>query len=316
MNEEEDQYVEVNDADDAIDYGDFHSGMVTVIGRPNVGKSSLVNMLVGQKVSIVSHKPQTTRHRIQGVLHHERAQVVFVDTPGMHSGGKRALNKLMNDAAVSAIHDVDLILFVVEAKRWTDEDQAVLERLRTLSTPVGLVINKIDRVPDKDELLPEIARLSKLHAFAFVVPLSALRRANLGGLIEELVKRMPPGPPLYPDDMIVGHDPAFAASETVREKLVRSLHKELPYALAVTVDEYREDGGLTRISATIWVEREGQKKIVIGEAGETLKRVGMNARRDLERALGGKVFLKLWCKVKENWSDDLRALRQFGYESD
>jgi len=295
---------------------EFRSGMVTILGRPNVGKSSLLNALVGAKVSIVSHKPQTTRHRIQGVLNAEDAQVVFVDTPGLHSGGKRALNRFMNDAAASAVHDVDVILFVVEAGRWTDEDQQVLERLAKLETPIGLVINKVDRIADKEKLLPEIAKHAARRNFAFVVPLSAAKRSNLEALTTELVARMPEGPPLYPQDMLVGHDQSFSASEIVREKLIRTLHQELPYATTVTIDEYRDDDGMMRISATIWVEREGQKKIVIGEGGDTLKRVGTSARRDLERQLGTKVFLKLWCKVKDNWSDDPRALRQFGYEPD
>lgn len=295
---------------------EFRSGIVAVVGRPNVGKSSLVNALIGTKVSIVSHKPQTTRQRIQGVLHGQHAQIVFVDTPGLHSGGKRALNRYMNDAASGAVHDVDVVLLVVEAGRWTDEDEAVLQRLAPLETAVGLVINKVDRVTDKEKLLPELARHAERRNFAFIVPLSASKRSNLDALTHELMARMPEGPALYPPDMIVGHDQSFSAAETVREKLIRSLHQELPYALTVTVDEFQLDGGLTRITATIWVEREGQKKIVIGEGGETLKRVGMSARRDLERTIGGKVFLKLWCKVKDNWSDDPRALRQFGYESD
>jgi len=294
----------------------MHSGIVTILGRPNVGKSSLVNALIGSKVSIVSHKPQTTRHRIQGVLHAEQGQIVFVDTPGLHVGGKKALNRFMNDAAAGAVHDVDLILFVVECGRLTEEDQAVLERLKKLEVPVGLVINKIDRLEDKEKLLPEIAKLSGLMDFAFVVPLSALKRSNLKGLVDEIFARLPEGPPLYPEDMITGYDESFGVAEIIREKLIRLLHQELPYALTVSVDSDEMDGALRRISATIWIEREGQKKIVIGEQGATLKQVGTAARRELERDTGGKVFLKLWCKVKENWSDDPHALKRFGYESE
>lgn len=294
----------------------MRSGMVTVLGRPNVGKSSLVNALIGRKVSIVSHKPQTTRHRIQGVLHGADTQIVFVDTPGLHQGGKRALNQFMNATAASAIHDVDVVVFVVESGRWTEEDGAVLDRLRGLETPVGLVINKVDRVEDKELLLPELAKLSKLRDFAFLIPVSATKRSNLEALIAELSSRMPEGPALYPPDMLVGHDEAFAAAEVVREKLIRTLHQELPYALTVAIDEYRREGALLRITATIWVEREGQKKIVIGEQGSTLKRVGTSARRELEFITGSKVFLKLWCKVRDNWSDDPQSLKQFGYESD
>lgn len=294
----------------------MHSGIVTILGRPNVGKSTLINALVGTKVSIVSHKPQTTRHRIQGVLHHPDGQIVFVDTPGLHSGEKRALNRFMNEAATAAVHDVDVVLLVVEAGRFTDEDQAVLQRLKGLQTPVGLVINKIDRLENKAALLPELEKLSALRDFAFVVPLSAEKRANLEGLIKEIQARLPEGPPLYPADMTVGHDAAFATAEIIREKLIRSLHQELPYATTVSIDSIEQDGRLQRINATIWVERDGQKAIVIGEGGETLKRIGTSARRELERLNGGKVFLKLWCKVRENWSDDPHALRLFGYQND
>ncbi|HEY0975722.1 MAG TPA: GTPase Era [Solimonas sp.] len=290
----------------------MRSGIVTLVGRPNVGKSSLLNAMVGHKVSIVSHKPQTTRHRIQGVLHQEQGQIVFVDTPGLHRQQKRALNRVMNEAAVAAIQDVDLIVFVVEAGVWTEEDQAVFERLQHSSAPVGLVINKIDRVKERARLLPELERLGKRHAWAFVVPLSALKGDNLRGLETELFARLPEGPPLYPEDQIVGHDLGFTAAEIVREKLTRSLHQELPYALTVEIEQYQREGGLDRISAVIWVERDNQKKIVIGENGEHLKRIGSAARRDLERETGQKVFLQLWCKVRENWSDDPKALKRFG----
>lgn len=294
----------------------MQSGIVTIIGRPNVGKSSLLNALIGRKVSIVSHKPQTTRHRIQGVLHEERGQIVFVDTPGLHRGEKKALNKLMNQAAAGAIHDVDVVLFVVEAGGFRDEDQAVLERLKDVTAPVGLLVNKIDRIENKEDLFPLLEKLGALREFAFVVPISATRGSNLKPLVKELFDRLPEGPALYPEDMIVGYDNAFEASEIVREKLVRTLHQELPYALTVSIDRYQIEGKLRRIAATIWVERDGQKKIVIGEDGTTLKRVGTAARKELEYLTGDKVFLQLWCKVKENWSDDPKALRQFGYESE
>ncbi len=294
----------------------MHSGIATIVGRPNVGKSSLLNALVGRKVSIVSHKPQTTRHRIQGVLHHERGQIVFVDTPGLHRQQKRALNRVMNEAATHALQDIDMALFVVEAGRWTDEDQAVLQRLKGSRTPVALVINKIDLIRDREKLLPELQRLAGLHDFAFIVPLSALRNENLKSLTNEILTRLPEGPPLYPEDMVVGHDERFAASETVREKLIRSLHEELPYASAVEIEQFELDGEMYRIGAIIWVEREGQKRIVIGEDGAQLKQIGTAARRDLEKQLGAKVFLRLWCKVRENWSDDLRSLRQFGLTQD
>lgn len=290
----------------------MRSGMVTLAGRPNVGKSSLLNALVGRKVSIVSHKPQTTRHRIQGVLHHAEGQIVFVDTPGLHRAQKRALNRAMNEQAVSALHDVDLVLFVVESGRFTEEDQAVLERLARLPVPVALVLNKVDRVADKQKLLPELQALAARHAFAFIAPVSALKHDNLEALVRSLLAHMPEGPPLYPQDMVVGHDASFAAAEVIREKLIRNLHQELPYATTVEIESFEQDGRLDRIDAIIWVEREGQKGIVVGQGGEQLRKIGEAARRELERASGRKVFLKLWCKVRENWSDDPKALSRFG----
>jgi GTPase len=290
----------------------MRSGMVTVVGRPNVGKSTLVNALVGRKVAIVSHKAQTTRHRIQGVANHATGQIVFVDTPGLHTAEKRKLNRYMNQTAVAALDGVDLVLFVVEAQRWTDEDAAALDRLRRLSTPVALVVNKVDRIKDKARLLGELAELAARFDFAFVVPLSALRRANLEALTGEILQRLPEGPPLYPEGQLTGHDDAFAAAEIVREKLTRSLHEELPYALTVEIEKLEREAKIVRIEAVIWVEREGQKAIVIGADGATLKGIGSAARRDLEQCLGKKVFLKLWCKVKENWSDDPGALKRFG----
>ncbi|HEX4895102.1 MAG TPA: GTPase Era [Solimonas sp.] len=290
----------------------MRSGIVTILGRPNVGKSSLLNALVGRKVSIVSHKPQTTRHRIQGVVHGEQGQIVFVDTPGLHQRQPRAINRVMNEAAAGAIQDVDLVLMVVECGRWTEEDEAVLRRLEGVAMPVALVINKIDRLTDREKLFPELQRLSAKRDFAFVIPLSALKRDNVAALLRELMSRMPEGDPLYPEDMIVGHDDAFTVAELVREKLTRSLHQELPYALTVEIEQYQREEGMDRISAVIWVERENQKAIVIGEGGAQLKQVGSAARRELERQFGRKVFLQLWCKVRENWSDDIKALKRFG----
>ncbi len=290
----------------------MRSGMVSIVGRPNVGKSSLINALVGRKVSIVSHKPQTTRHQIQGVVNRDDAQIVFVDTPGLHRRVTRQLNKVMNEQAVQALRDIDLVVFVIETGRFTDEDAAVLQRLKAGGAPVGLVINKVDRVADKEKLFPELQQRGALHDFAFVVPLSALKGANVKALVEEIVARLPEGPQLYPPDQLVGYDDAFLVSELVREKLTRTLHQELPYSLTVSVERYEYESGMDRIDAVIWVERDGQKKIVIGEDGGTLKLVGSAARRELEKILGRKVFLTLWCRVRENWSDDLRSLKQFG----
>lgn len=292
----------------------MRSGIVAIVGRPNVGKSSLLNALVGQKVSITAPKPQTTRHRILGVLHGDNAQIVFVDTPGMHRAAKKALNKAMNDAASNSLHDVDLALFVIEAGRWTDEDEAVLERLKSVKSPVALVINKVDKFSDKNDLLPLMEKLAPLREWAFVMPLSALKGANVNVLAKQLMERMPDGPPLYPEGQVVGHDLSFTISEMVREKLMRSLAQELPYALTVETEAVEREGGLLKASAIIWVERDGQKKIVIGEDGSMLKRVGTAARRELEEMTGGKVFLKLWVRVKEGWTDDPKALSRFGYE--
>ena len=291
------------------------SGIVAIVGRPNVGKSSLLNALVGRKVSIVAPKPQTTRHRIQGVLHRPQGQVVFVDTPGLHRKAPRALNRYMNEAVTGALHDVDLALFVVEAGRWTDEDQAVLEKLKLGNAPVGLIVNKIDKLDKKGDLLPEMQKLSALHTFSFIVPLSAKSGDNLDALVRELFSRMPEGPPLYPEGQVVGHDLGFTVSELVREKLMRALAQELPYALTVETESLDHSGTILRTSAVIWVERENQKKIVIGEEGAMLKRIGSAARRELEYMTGAKVVLKLWVKVKENWTDDPQALKRFGYRN-
>ena len=294
----------------------MRSGIVTIAGRPNVGKSSLLNALVGRKVSIVSHKPQTTRHRVQGVLHAGEDQIVFVDTPGLHLLQKRALNRAMNEAAAGALHDVDLVLFVIEAGRWTAEDQAVFDRLLRRDVPVALVVNKVDRIKARSALLPELQKLAAMRDYRFIVPVSAFKRDNLDALRDEIIATLPEGPPLYPPGQVVAHDDAFTVAELIREKLIRGLHQELPYALTVEVEHYEREGGLDRISAVVWVEREGQKKIVIGENGETLKQVGTAARRELERMFGRRLFLKLWCKVRENWSDDPKALRRFGLSGD
>ncbi len=290
----------------------MRSGMVAIVGRPNVGKSSLLNALVGQKVAIVSHKPQTTRNRIQGVLHLEDAQIAFIDTPGMHALQTKALNRFMNESAMAALEGVDVVLFVVDGTRWTDEDAQVLEKLRGVQTPIGLVVNKVDHLTDKAKLLPTLEKLAGMRDYAFVVPVSALKRLNLEPLKQELIGRLPEGPPLYPEGQITGHDRRFAVAEIVREKLTRSLHQELPYTLAVEIEKYEETGKLIRVEAVIWVERDGQKKIVIGAGGESLKGVGTTARREIERSFGRKVFLKLWCRVKADWTNDPAALKRLG----
>lgn len=293
----------------------MRSGMVAVVGRPNVGKSSLINALVGQKVSIVSPKPQTTRHRIQGVLHHPQGQIVFVDTPGLHNKTPRALNRVMNETAAGSLAGVDLVLLVCEAARWGDDDELALERVIRSRRPAALLLNKVDLVADKSSLLPLIAKHSERHRFEFIMPLSVRSRDNLDALVADILARLPEGPALYPTDQVVGHDPAFTAAEIVREKLMRQLRQELPYALTVETEKFEREGNLTRIHCVIWVEREGQKGIVVGAGGQGLKTIGSAARRDLEQQFGGKVFLKLWVKVRENWTDDPQSLAQFGLSS-
>lgn len=294
----------------------MRSGMVAVVGRPNVGKSSLVNALVGQKVSIVSPKPQTTRHRIQGVLHLPQGQIVFVDTPGLHNKAPRALNRALNETAAGSLSGVDLVLLVAEAARWNDDDELALERVIHSRHRCALLLNKVDLVTDKASLLPLIQKFSERHKFEFIVPLSARSRDNLDVLARDILALLPEGPALYPEEQIVSHSPAFAAAETVREKLMRHLRQELPYALTVETEKYEREGHVTHIHCVIWVERESQKGIVVGAGGQGLKTIGTSARRELETQLGGKVFLKLWVKVKENWTDDPRSLAQFGLSNE
>ncbi|MGH8480888.1 MAG: GTPase Era [Nevskiaceae bacterium] len=291
----------------------MRSGMVAVVGRPNVGKSSLVNALVGRKVSIVTRKPQTTRHRIQGVIHRGGGQVVLVDTPGLHLKQGRALNQYLNDAAAASLPGVDLVLFVVEAGKWNDEDEGVLKRLARTQAPVGLVINKVDKFGDKTRLLPEIEKHAARRDYVFILPVSALKRDNLDKLGHELLSRMPEGPKLYPDDQVEGQDLPFVLSEIVREKLMERLRQELPYVLTVQIEKLEQEEVLTRVEAVIWVERENQKGIVIGDKGQALKAVGTAARKEMEARLGQKVFLKLWARSAKNWTDDPQALKRFGY---
>lgn len=291
----------------------MRSGMVAVVGRPNVGKSSLVNALVGHKVSIVTRKPQTTRHRIQGVIHRPEGQIVLVDTPGLHLKQGRAINQYLNDTAAASLPGVDLVLFVVEAGKWNEEDEAVLKRLARTQADVGLVINKVDRIADKKRLLPEIEAQAARRGYAFILPVSALKRDNLDGLVRVMFARMPEGPPLYPPDQIEGQDLPFVLSEIVREKLMERLRQELPYVLTVQVEKLEREEKLTRVEAVIWVERENQKAIVIGEKGRALKAVGIAARKEMEARLGQQVFLKLWARSAKDWTDDPQALKRFGY---
>ena len=289
------------------------SGYVAIVGRPNVGKSTLLNHLVGQKISITSRRPQTTRHRIHGIRTTEAGQAVFVDTPGIHASAKRAMNRYLNKTAGAAFADVDLVLWLIDRPAWLPEDELVLKRIEHAGAPVILVINKIDRLEDKDVLLPFLQDAAGRYDFVAMIPLSALRGSNLDVLDRAIMERLPEGEPIFPEDQITDRSLHFMAAEIIREKLLRALGQEVPHALTVEIEEYRQEDGLTRIRALVLVERAGQKAIVIGKKGEVLKKVGERARHDLERLLEGKVFLQLWVKVKEGWSDDERALRSLGY---
>ena len=295
---------------------DFHCGFVAIVGRPNVGKSTLLNRILGQKISITAHRPQTTRHRILGIKTDDAAQVIYVDTPGLHLGGKRAINRYMNRAASSSIHDVDVVVFVVDGLRWTEEDESVLEKLKTASVPVVLVINKIDEIKLKEALLPHLQTLSEKLNFHAVIPLSAQTGEGVVRLEDTVRDLLPASAPFFPEDQVTDRSERFLAAELVREKLVRTLEQELPYSATVEIEKFSLENDVRHIHAVIWVEREGQKGIIIGKQGQQLKRIGEQARKDMERAFEGKVFLRLWVKVREGWSDDERALRSLGYQDE
>lgn len=288
-------------------------GYVALVGRPNVGKSTLLNHLLGQKISITSRKPQTTRHRVLGIKTRGDAQIVYVDTPGLHRHEPKAINRYMNQAASHAIADVDLVLFVVDRLRWTNEDEWVLDKLRAAARPVILVVNKVDLLEDKAALLPFLQRMAELYPFVEIFPLSALRGHNLDALEAAIEQRLPAGPHFFPEDQLTDRSERFLAAELVREKVMRQLGDEVPYEITVEVESFRQEGEVLHIHALILVEREGQKKIVIGSGGERIRQIGAEARSDMEKLFGLKVMLKLWVKVKSGWSDSERALRSLGY---
>ncbi|HEY0662746.1 MAG TPA: GTPase Era [Lysobacter sp.] len=289
------------------------AGHVAVIGRPNVGKSTLVNALVGAKVSIVSPRPQTTRHQLLGIATFPEGQLLLVDTPGIHREQKRAMNRWMNRAARGALEGVDAALLVVRAGQWDDEDTLAYDALRGAGLPVILVVNQVDRVRDKATLLPYLGKVSEGREFAGVHPVSALKRKGLEALVKDVLAQLPEQPPLYAEDEITDKSQRFLAGELVREQLMRQLGEELPYATTVEIERFVEDGALLRIGAVIWVERDGQKAIVIGKGGERLREIGAKSRLQMERLFGAKVFLETWVRVREGWSDDEAALRAFGY---
>jgi GTP-binding protein Era len=292
----------------------FHCGFAALVGRPNVGKSTLMNALVGEKLSIVTPRPQTTRHRVLGLVNLPTAQIAFVDTPGLHHHGSRALNRAMNRTAASAALDADLVVYVVEALKWTDEDALALQRAKESGHPILAVVNKVDRVKDKGRLLPFLADLSTRHPFVEVIPLTAMNDGDMRRLREVIARNLPESPPLFPEDQRTDRSEAFRIAEVIREKLTLELNQEVPYGIAVEVEGIGEEDGQKVVSAVIWVDREGQKPIIIGAKGERLKRIGMHARKELNRILGQRLHLTLWVKVREGWADNAQALKQLGLE--
>ncbi|WP_109427716.1 GTPase Era [Aggregatibacter kilianii] len=294
-----------------------YCGFIAIVGRPNVGKSTLLNKILGQKISITSRKAQTTRHRIFGIKTEGVYQEIYVDTPGLHIEEKRAINRLMNRAASSAITDVDLVIFVVDGTHWNDDDEMVLNKLRKTKVPVVLAINKIDNIKNKDDLLPFITEISQKFNFADIVPMSAEKGNNLDAIEKIVRKSLRPGVHHFPEDYVTDRSQRFMASEIIREKLMRFMGEELPYSVTVEIEQFKvNERGTYEINGLILVERDGQKKIVIGRKGEKLKKIGTEARLDMERLFDNKVHLELWVKVKSGWADDERALRSLGYMED
>jgi GTP-binding protein Era len=290
----------------------FRSGTVGLVGRPNTGKSSLLNRLLGQKLAIVSPRAQTTRHLVTGVLHLPDGQVAFVDAPGFQTRHRSLLNRSLNRRASEAVRDADVAAFVVEALRFGDEDRAALGRV-PVGHPVVAVVNMIDKVRPAERLLPFMTRLAAERDFTALVPVSAATGRNVPELLRVLLAGLPEGPPLYPEDQLTDRDERFFAAELLREKIFRELGEELPYHCEVIVDGFREEGRLRRVDATLWVEREAHRPILLGAGGARLKRIATTARKDMERMFGGKVFLSVWIKVKSRWSEDERVLRKLGY---
>lgn len=294
-----------------------HCGLVAIVGRPNVGKSTLLNAMLGQKVSITSRKPQTTRHRILGILTVDNHQAVLVDTPGLHAEEKRAINRLMNRAASSSIAEVELILFLVEGTNWTSDDELVLNKVKNSGAPCILIVNKIDNVQGKEALLPHLQKITADCDFKEVIPVSAVKGDNVDKVKELCLQALPEGDFWFPEDYITDRSSRFMASEIIREKLMRFTGDELPYSTTVEIEQFKmDDKGILHINALILVERNSQKRMVIGNKGERLKTIGQEARRDMQEMFERQVFLETWVKVKSGWADDERALRSLGYGDD
>ena len=291
-----------------------HCGYVAIVGRPNVGKSTLMNHILGQKLSITSRRPQTTRHQILGIKTHGANQAVYVDTPGLHLKEHKAINRYMNKAASSSLKDVDVVVFVVDRTYWTDDDDLVLEKLEQVKAPVILCVNKVDRTKDKGRFLPYLEELAKKYNFKEIVPISAKQGHNIDSLESLIEDLLPESTHYFPDSQVTDKSQRFMAAEMVREKIMRQLGDELPYSVTVEIEEFKHKKNVLHVSALILVERSGQKKIVIGEKGEQIKIIGRDARKDMERLFDTKVMLNLWVKVKGGWSDDERALKSLGYK--
>ena len=289
-------------------------GYVAIVGRPNVGKSTLLNHLLGRKLSITSRKPQTTRHTLLGLHTEGSVQVIFVDTPGIHVPSERAINRYMVRSATSVLFDVDLVIMMIEGQRWTEEDDIVLQHVRETDVEVFCVINKIDQIRDKETLLPYMEEISNKATFREIVPVSALRDDGVAELLAMIIEKLPPGPHLFPADQLTDKSERFLVGEIVREKLMRRLGDELPHRQTVVIESFKAQSGVVHISAVIYVEREGQKAIVIGRKGALLKSVGQDARKDIERLIDQKVMLRLWVKVKTHWTNSDQALRHLGYD--
>ena len=293
---------------------DYRCGLVAVIGRPNVGKSTLINAVMGRKVSIVTAKPQTTRHRILAVHTADKEQIIFVDTPGLHRKAGKAMNRMMNRTAANALADADLVLFVCDASRWTEEDDDVLQRLKSCDAPVIALLNKIDKIHPKEKLLEGLAVLAARFEFAEIVPISAIKKDNLDHLMGMIPPYLPESPPLFPPDMETDRSKEFHIAEIIREKLTLMLHQEMPYGLTVQVERLVHEERGVAINAVIWVERDSQKGIAVGKNGSVLKKVGRSARLEIASLLGEAVHLELWVKVKSNWADNDKDLMSLGYE--
>lgn len=291
-----------------------YCGYIALVGRPNVGKSTLLNRILDQKLSITSKKPQTTRHSILGIRTEENYQFVYVDTPGIHKGSKKTMNRMMNKTAINVLRDVDAVAFVVDGTHWEEEDEYVLRLIKHVRVPCFLVVNKVDKIADKTKLLPWLETISQQHNFTAIIPLSAKTGVQVDTLQQQLQAVLPEGPHLFGEDQFTDRSMRFLCAELLREKIFRLCGQELPYSTTVDIESYKDEGTLIRIHALILVERDNHKRMVIGDKGSKLKEMASGARVEMEKLLGKKVFLQCWCKVKSGWSDDERLLKQLGYD--